>query len=217
MKRILYKSIFLKIFLILLPGLHSHQKLAHLLIQRVGGESHGTRDYNLRKERNFKYFIIEYLLINNKFTDLSRDCVEDLLVLEYYESSHVSHNLTLQELFTHVDLKIHVNTCYKKIFHLNIWEPHFCQVVCWCHKMSCVAPASGVVVDQYPGQNILMFSFNHFRLTLFPPTWSPCTARRSWWAPCRLSWTPRRCRFPREHGGNDFQSKEELNPKRWYY
>ena len=84
----------------------------------------------LGKKEILNILSLNIYLINNNFTDLSRDCVEDLLVLEYYESSHVSHNLTLQELFTHVDLKIHVNTCYKKIFHLNIWEPHFCQVVC---------------------------------------------------------------------------------------
>ena len=56
----------------------------------------------LRKKRNVKYFFL-YLFVNK--TDLSRDCVEDLLVLEYDESSHVSHDLTLQELFTHVNLK----------------------------------------------------------------------------------------------------------------
>ena len=62
----------------------------------------------------FSYFIIDYLLelFNDNFTDLSRDCVEDLLVLEYYESSHVSDNLALKELFTHVDLKKHVNGKY---------------------------------------------------------------------------------------------------------
>ena len=53
--------------------------------------------------RYFLRYSCPYLFFNNN--DLSRDCVEDLLVLEYDESSHVGHDLTLQELFTHVNLK----------------------------------------------------------------------------------------------------------------
>ena len=49
--------------------------------------------------------IIINVNIVNEYSDLSRDCVENLLVPEYYEASHVSNNLSLEELFAHVNLK----------------------------------------------------------------------------------------------------------------
>ena len=58
-----------------------YQKLAELLIQRVGSELHRTGN-----------------------DDLGRDGVEDFLVPVYYQAGNLSDNLSLEELFTHVNL-----------------------------------------------------------------------------------------------------------------
>ena len=66
-----------------------YQKLAELLIQRIGSELHGTGN-----------------------DDLGRDGVEDLFVPVNYQTGNLSHDLTLQELLTHVNLVENIAACH---------------------------------------------------------------------------------------------------------
>ena len=70
-------------------------------------------------------------------TDLCRDCVEDLPVLEDDEPRHVGDDLPLPELLAHVDL--------------NVGQPHLGHEVGAAHEAAVRPPVGRGLVDDDPG------------------------------------------------------------------
>ena len=80
-----------------------------MLIQRISSELHGAGN-----------------------DDLGGDGIEDLFVPVNYQTGNLSHDLTLQELLTHVNLVENIPATFISEDgdrHLDIREPHLLQEV----------------------------------------------------------------------------------------